>query len=100
MVRQTNVGTKEHTTAQEVADLYEVFIENDGVIDPHEDRTLRLAHRDNCAAAALHEAATQVIACVIGSGPHTRRAKRHIRDFEGLRLIHGGLAGEIGPGVA
>lgn len=98
MARQTNVGTQENSTAQEVADLYEVFME-DGRIDPREDHTLRLAHRDNCAAAALHEAASQVIACVVGSGPNTRRAKRHIRDWHGLQVIPGGLS-EIGPGAA
>ena len=51
MARQTNVGTQEHTAAQEVADRYEISME-DGTIDEREDRWIRSGHRESCKAAA------------------------------------------------
>ena len=55
MARTPSVGTRENTTAKEVADLYELFFE-DGVICPvTEHPRLLAAHDANCDAADVTE---------------------------------------------
>lgn len=80
MARVVGVAVVENTTAKDVADLYEICME-DGRISPEEDRLLRAAMDRNCDAAQVTEEALHTAELVFTSGLQSRRAKRAAREW-------------------
>ncbi len=90
MTQRDGLGAVVDLTAREVADRYEIAME-DGEISPREDAWIRAGHDENCDEASRAKSVLRLIATAAHCGPDTRRVRELVREW---RLTHGPIEAE------
>ena len=96
MPRQPSVATRARIAVSQIEEVYEQ-VSQDGRIDPDEAVQMIDALEEASYQVRVVEQTHRVIACVIETGPESRKFKDKVRAFT---LLPGGLSEQFGPGAA